>query len=419
MPLSDTAVRAAKPSDRPVKLFDGRGLFLLVTPAGGKLWRFKYRFADKEKLLALGKYPEITLKEARMRSDDARKLLARAIDPGEQRKVGENTFEVVARRWYALQKASLVESFAIKVIRSLETDAFPAIGGRPINDIKPPEVLAMLRKVEARGALETLKRVRQRVADVFTFAIAEGLREDVNPVTGLEKALKSAKAEHRPSLHARQLPEFFIRLDAARISRPVKLAVRLSLLTFLRPGELRCARWEEIDLDTATWSVPGERDRTRGLVGMKMREDHLVPLSTQAVRVLRELQSYSGDADLVFPNRNDSIRPISDGTVNSALRAMGYSAAEACGHGFRATAASALAEMGFRREVIDCQLSHRERNVVLGAYVHLAEYLDERRHMMQHWGDHLDKLEHGGESIPLKGRPLEDAKAGRPTRPRP
>ena len=240
----------------------------------------------------------------------------------------------------------------------------------------------MLRKVEARGALETLKRVRQRVADVFTFSIAEGLREDVNPVTGLEKALKSAKAEHRPSLHARQLPEFFIRLGAARISRPVKPAVRLSL--FLRPGELRCALWEEIDLETATWSVPGERDRTRGFVGMKMKEDHLVPLSTQAIRVLRELQSYSGDADLVFPNRNDSMRPISDGTVNSALRAMGYSGAEACGHGFRATAASALAEMGFRREVIDCHLSHRERTDVLGAYVHLAEYVDERRHMMQH-----------------------------------
>jgi integrase len=404
MPLSDTAVRAAKPTERPVKLFDGHGLFLLVTPAGGKLWRFKYRFADKEKLLALGKYPEVTLKEARARSDDARKLLAHGVDPAEQRKVGENTFEVVARRWFAMQKASLVASFASKVIRSLEADAFPVIGIRPINDIKPPEVLAMLRKVEARGALETLKRVRQRVADVFTFAIAEGLREDVNPVTGLEKALKSAKAEHRPSLHVRELPEFFIRLNAARISRPVKLAVRLALLTFLRPGELRCARWREIDLDTAAWAVPGERDRTRGLVGMKMKEDHLVPLSTQAVKVFRELQAYSGGDDLVFPNRNDPGRPISDGTINSALRAMGYSTAEACGHGFRATAASALAEMGFRREVIDCQLSHRERNAVLGAYVHLAEYVDERRLMMQHWGEHLEMLELGGKVIPLKGK---------------
>ena len=184
MPLSDTAVRAAKPSERPVKLFDGRGLFLLVTPAGGKLWRFKYRFADKEKLLALGKYPEITLKEARVRSDDARKLLAHAIDPGEQRKLGGNTFEVVARRWYALQKASLVESFAIKAIRSLEADAFPTIGGRPINDIKPPEVLAMLRKVEARGTLETLKRVRQRVAEVFTSARSGGIPAGIRSLAG-------------------------------------------------------------------------------------------------------------------------------------------------------------------------------------------------------------------------------------------
>lgn len=401
MPLSDMAVRSAKPTDRPQKFFDGHGLFLLVTPAGGKLWRFKYFFSGKEKLLALGKYPQITLKEARTLSEDARKLLAHA-DPGEQRKAGANTFEAVARRWFARQQKSLVARFATKVIRSLEADVFPVIGDRSVNEIKPPEVLAMLRKIEARGALETLKRVRQRVADVFTFAITEGLREDVNPVTGLEKALQSAKAEHRPSLHSRELPEFFIRLDAARISRPVKFALRLSLLTFLRPGELRCARWQEINLDTATWVVPGERDRTRGLVGMKMKEDHLVPLSRQAVEVFRDLQAYSGDGDLVFPNRNNTDRPFSDGTINSALRAMGYSTAEACGHGFRATAASALAEMGFRREAIDCQLSHRERNAVLGAYVHMAEYVDERRRMMQHWADYLDSLEHGGTITPSK-----------------
>ncbi|WP_291981853.1 integrase arm-type DNA-binding domain-containing protein [Candidatus Accumulibacter sp. ACC005] len=402
MALSDAAVRSAKSTERPTKLFDGRGLFLFVTPAGGKLWRFKYCYAGKEKLLSLGRYPDITLKEARALSDDARKLLAHGIDPGDRRKAGASTFEAVARRWFAKQQAALVPAFARKVIRSLEADVFPTLGNRPINDIKPPEVLMVLRKVEARGALETLKRIRQRVADVFTFAIAEGLREDVNPVTGLEKALKTAKAEHRPSLHSRELPEFFIRLDAARISKPVKLAVRLSLLTFLRPGELRCARWEEIDLERATWIVPGERDRARGLVGMKMKEDHLVPLSRRAVEVFEELHAYSGDGDLVFPNRNDPRRPISDGTVNSALRAMGYSTAEACGHGFRATAASALAELGFRREVIDSQLSHRERSAVLGAYVHMAEYAEERRRMMQHWADYVDNLEHGRNVVPLK-----------------
>lgn len=410
MPLTDVAVRTARPTDKPLKLADGRGLFLYVSPTGGKLWRLKYRVDGKEKLLSFGKYPQVSLKEARARCAAAHDLLAEGTDPGVKRKAeaaarklaGANSFEAVARLWFAKQKPSLVATYAEKIIRSLEVDAFPVIGKRPINEIRPPEVLAMLRKVEARGALETLKRVRQRCADVFTFAIASGLREAENPVTGLEKTLKTARATHRASLPARELPEFFIRLDAARISLPVKLAVRLALLTFLRPGELRCARWQEIDLDAGNWNVPAERDRQRGLIGMKMKESHLVPLSRQAVDVFRQLQDYSGGHDLVWPNRNDPRRPISDGTINSALRAMGYGAAEVSGHGFRATAASALAEMGFRKEVIDRQLSHRERNQVLAAYVHQAEYEEERRRMMQHWADCLDAWKTGAKIVPLK-----------------
>lgn len=410
MPLTDVEVRSAKPGDKPVKLSDGEGMFLYIVPTGGKLWRLKYRVDGKEKLLSMGQYPEVTLKQARARRDDARRLLAEGLDPGAIRKATKaaktagtvNSFEAVARLWFAKEKASLVATFAAKVIRSLEADVFPAIGTRPVNEIRPPEIVGLLRKIEARGAMETLKRVRQRCADVFTFAITEGLREDVNPVIGMEKSFKPVRPVHRASLPARELPEFFIRLTAARISQPVKLAVRLTLLTFLRPGELRGARWQEINLDGGTWVVPAERDRTRGLIGMKMKEAHLVPLSRQAVEVFKELRGYSGDRDLIFPNRADPRRPISDGTINSALRAMGYSAAEVSGHGFRATAASALSEMGFRREVIDRQLSHRERNPVLAAYVHQAEYEEERRRMMQHWADYLDVLKAGNKIIPMK-----------------
>lgn len=404
MPLPDLAVRAAKPAERPFKLSDARGLFVLVTPAGGKLWRLKYRFGGKEKLLSFGKYPDVSLKEARARCEEARKLLTIGVDPSEKRKIDSHSFEAVAHLWFAKRRPSLVPAYAKVVWRSLETDALPAIGARPIDEIRPPEVLAMLRKIEARGALETLKRVRQRCSDVFSFAIAAGLRTSENPVIGLEKALQTKKAEHRASLHVRELPEFFLRLDIVRISRPVKLALRLALLTFLRPGELRCARWEEIDLATATWIVPGERDRSRGLTGMKMKEPHCVPLSRQVVEIFRELQAYSGEGDLVFPNRNRPDHPMNENTVNCALRAMGYSSAQASGHGFRATAASALSEAGFRREIIDCQLSHRERSAVLAAYVHHAEYEEERRRMMQHWADFLDGLKAGGKITPFRSK---------------
>lgn len=436
MGLTDTAIRNAKPGLKPLKdgkgtplkapdgkvlveptekaytLADEKGLYLQITPAGSKLWRLKYRFGGKEKLLALGEYPQLSLAEARDHRDQARKLLAAGTDPGEHKKAmklakaaeAANSFEAVARQWHAKVKAGLVPEYADKVLRSLELDVFPVIGRRPVAEIRPPEMLAMLRKIEARGALETLKRVRQRCADVFTFAIACGLRESENPVTGLEKTLQTAKVRHHPALHVRQLPDFFLRLEIVRVSEPVKLAIRLAVLLFLRPGELRSARWQEIDLDSATWIVPGERDRKRGMTGMKMKEAHVVPLSGQAVEIFRRLQPYSSSGELVFPNRNDPTRPMSDGTVNSALRAMGYAGDEVTGHGFRATAASALAEMGFRKEVIDRQLAHKERNQVLSAYMHQAEYLEERRQLMQTWADYLDSLTNGAKVIPLYGQ---------------
>jgi len=400
-------IRKAKTSEKPYKLADERGLYLLVT-ATGKYWRLDYRFAGKRKTLALGIYPDVSLADARERREKARKQIANDIDPGTAKQelkratlaAANNTFEDVARAWLQT-KHNLLPSYSEKVLRALEIDVFPVIGRRPISEIKPPEVLAMLRRIEARGVLDLLKRIRQRCSDIFTYAIAVGLRETENPVTGLNKVLKVHKSIHRPALHVRELPLFFIRLDAARISLPVKQSIRLMMMLFLRPGELRGACWKEIDLENATWVVPAERDRSRGLVGMKMKEEHTVPLPQQAVEIFRELQNYSGHGDLVFPNRNDHSKPISDGTINSALRALGYANEEVSGHGFRATAASALAEMGYRREVIDAQLSHRERSEVLGAYTHQAKYLAERRQMMQAWADYLDAIKSGATVIPF------------------
>lgn len=406
MALSDLAIRRLKPASKPKKIADEKGLYILLSTTGAKSWRLKYRFAGKEKALCLGQYPDIGLKDAREMRDEARNKLALGIDPGAARRAEiearataiESTFEAVARRWHERGNPSKpwVPEYAAKIMRSLEVDVFPQIGDRQINDIRPPEVLAMLRKIEARGTLETLKRVRQRVRDIFTFSIAEGLRQSENPAAGLEKAIKTRRAVHYPALHVRELPEFFIRLDAARLSAPIKHAVRLSAMLFLRSSELRGARWQEINLKSATWTIPGERDRDRGLLGMKMKRAHTVPLPRQAVRIFRELQAHSGSRELVFPNRNDPTRPISDGTINSALRAMGYPAEKASGHGFRSTAASALAEMGFRKEVIDRQLSHQEKDQVLGAYVHQAEYLKERRKMMQRWADYLEGIQKPG-----------------------
>lgn len=400
MALTARAVLNAKPTTKRQRLWDEKSMYLEVTPSGGKLWRLKYRINDKEKHIPLGRYPDVSLEEARTARDAARKMIAQGVDPAAERKAkkaalktaSNNTFEGVARAWFAKIKDNLVPEYADKIIRSLEKDIFPQLGTRPINEIRPPEVLAVLRKIEARGALETLKRVRQRCCDIFTFAIAAGLREAENPLTGLEKVLKVAKVKHRASIPDKSLPEFFLRLDASRIGLPVKRAIRLSVLTFLRPAEIRGARWEEIDFKNKSWLVPGQRDRSRKLLGMKMRRPHLVPLSKQALAIFKELQKYSGDGELVFPNRSDHSRSISDGTINNALKAIGYSGEQLTGAGFRTTAASALAEIGFRKEVIDCQLSHQEKDQVLAAYVHQAEYKTERRKLMQKWADHIDQL---------------------------
>ncbi|MBL8448218.1 MAG: tyrosine-type recombinase/integrase [Zoogloeaceae bacterium] len=410
MKLTDLACRKAQPREKSYRMAAGGGLYLEVLPAGGKYWRWKYRFLDKEKRLAIGVYPRVSLKDAEKKRDEARKLLDDGRDPSVERKAKKimariahaNTFESVAREWHATRSHDLVADYAEKILASLEKDVFPALGFRPISEITAPEVLAVLRKVEARGALDTLKRIRQRVSDVFLYAIATS-RAASNPVAGLHKAVKVHKGEHRPALQARDLRDFFIRLEVAPISRPVKLALHLLVLTFLRPGELRSARWCELDLDKGEWLVPGERDRSRGMTGMKMGEDHVVPLSRQVVAIFEELKDYSGERDLVFFNRNDHTRPMSDGTLNSALRAMGYGAKEVTGHGFRATATGSLLELGWRPEVIDRQLAHRERRgAVFGAYSHTAQFLQERRKMMQAWADYVDAICTAQNVIPIR-----------------
>ncbi|APR04704.1 tyrosine-type recombinase/integrase [Thauera chlorobenzoica] len=327
MPLTDTAIRQAKPGDTPRKLADERGLYLLIQPSGGKLWRLDYRFDGKRKTLALGAYSDVSLAAARKLRDQAREQLAAGQDPGATRKqakqaarvAAENSFEAVARAWWERWRTNRTEGTADGAIRSLEIHAFPHIGDSPITEIGPVDVLELLRKIEAKGSTETLKRVRARIGEIYIYAIANGIATS-NPTEGLHKAVRPHTSHRRPALRATDLREFFIRLDAVRISVPIKLAIRLLVLTFVRPGELRCAQWPEFDLEAGVWTVPAERDRTRGLTGMKMREEHIVPLSRQAVAILRELQDHCGGRDLLFPNRNGQGRPISDGTINSALR---------------------------------------------------------------------------------------------------
>lgn len=409
MPLTDTAIRQAKPADKPIKMTDGDGLFLLLQPTGSKLWRYDYRFAGKRKTLALGAYPAVSLAAARKALAAAREQLAAGIDPAATKRdakraarlAAENSFEAVARSWWGSWKTARTEGTAYAAIRALENHVFPAIGSRPITTVQPVDVLELLRKIEAKGATDMLKRVRARIGEIYIHAIANGIAKS-NPAEGLNKAVTPHQGEHRPALRAGELREFFIRLDAVRISRPIKLAIQLLVLTFVRPGELRCAQWPEFDLEAGVWTVPAERDRARGLTGMKMREEHVVPLSRQAVAVLRELQDHAGGSDLLFPNRNGQGRPISENTINSALRAMGYQAGQVTGHGFRATATGALLELGYRPDVIDRQLAHRERKQVFAAYSHHAQFMAERRAMMQAWADYLDALQTGATIIPFR-----------------
>lgn len=402
MALTDVACRKAPPKEKPYKLADSAGLFLLVTPAGGKYWRLKYRIAGKEKLLALGVYPETTLTEARDKRNGARKLIANGTDPSHEKKVakrvaelkGDNTFERIARVWIDLQRGKLSKSTAEKMLAALVTHAFPKIGHRPIADISPAEFLEMLRKIESQGALETARRVSQWCGRVFRYAIISGLAS-YNPAADMRGALKTAKVEHLAALSAADLPGFLKKLDdpLIRLNPLTRLALHLLLLTFVRPGELRAAEWAEFDTEKAEWRIPAER--------MKMKAPHLVPLSRQALAILEQLKPISGHGHLLFPAVTDPQKCLSDNTMTQAIRRrLGF---DATAHGMRATASTILNEQGWRPDVIERQLAHKEQNEVRAAY-HRSEYLEDRRRMMQGWADYLDGVRTGAKIIPLKGK---------------
>lgn len=398
MPLTDITARQAKWSGKPNgdKLADEKGLFLLVNKSG-KYWKLKYRHGGKEKKLALGVYPEVSLREARAKRDEARRVIAEGIDPGLVRKqskvasrlVSENSLEVLAREWHQSQFALWSPGHATRVIESLEVDVFPDLGLVPITELTAPMILEALRKVEKRGATETAGRILQRVSAIMRYAIQTG-RASYNPAQDLRGALKATKQEHRPALPRSELPEFFRRLEAEPLNPATRLALHLLMLTMTRPGEVRFARWDEFDMERAEWRIPAAR--------MKMRTEHLVPLSRQALAVLDELHQLTGHCELLFPSARKLTNPMSENTLSYAMGRMGYKGI-ATPHGFRALASTTLNEEGFDPDVIERQLAHAERNKVRAAY-HRAEYLDDRRKLLQWLADFYDS-QRGSNVLPV------------------
>lgn len=400
MPLTDTAVRNAKPGAKPIKLFDERGLFLIVTSSGGKWWRLKYRFDNKEKLLSLGVYPDVSLKAARKRRDELRTLLANGIDPGVHRKVMEaahtdraaNSFEIIAREWFAKHSPNWAPSHSDKIIKRLERDIFPWIGGRPIAEINAQEILVSLRRVEARGALETAHRAQQNCGQVFRYAVATG-RALRDPCGDLRGALPPVKGEHFAAItEPAAVGELLRAIDGFRGTFIVQCALRLAPLFFVRPGELRKAEWAHVDLDNAEWRY----------IASKTKAEHLVPLASQAVAILRELHAQTGHGRYVFPGR-DPQKSMSEAAVNAALRRLGYDTkTEITGHGFRAMARTILHEaIGIAPEIIEHQLAHRVPDS-LGTAYNRTKFIKERCAMMQQWADYLEGLAKGGKIIAFR-----------------
>lgn len=407
VPLSDVQVRNAKAT-----MFDGGGLYLLVTPTGGKLWRFKYRYAEKGKLLSFGSYPEITLADARQRRDDARKLLANGIDPGEVRKAQkaaivastENAFEVVAREWHTKFSPTWSDSHAYWVLRRLEQYVFPAIGARPIADLKAPDILNVLRRIE-NVALETAHRVKFVIGQIFRYAVGSG-RAERDWTADLKGQLSPRSQKHHAAItDPKELVGLLRAIDGFSGTYTVKCAMQLAPLVFLRPGELRQAEWSEFDLVSAEWNIPVERLKLKKRIKEDRKgERHLVPLSKQAVTILGELQALTGRSKYVFPCARSFIRPMSNNAINAGLRRMGFSKEEMTAHGFRATARTILDEvLEFPIDLIEHQLAHAVKDANGRAYNRTTK-LPQRQMMMQTWADYLDKLKNGAKVIQLPAR---------------
>ncbi|HFE3291087.1 TPA: tyrosine-type recombinase/integrase, partial [Escherichia coli] len=383
MALTDIKVRTAKPTDKQYKLTDGSGMHLLVHPNGSKYWRLQYRFDGKQKMLALGVYPDVSLADARTRRDDARNLLANNIDPGDKKKSDKieqeeaRTFEQLAVEWHATNK-KWSEEHSRRVLKSLEDNLFPAIGKRNIADLKTRDLLAPIKAVELSGRLEVASRLQQRTTAIMRYTVQSGLL-DYNPAQEMVGAVASSNRQHRPALQLKRIPELLRRIDSYTGRPLTRLAVELTLLVFIRSSELRFARWSEIDFETSMWTIPAEREAIDGVKhsqrGSKMRTPHLVPLSHQALAILKDVYKLSGDRDFVFIGDHDHRKPMSENTVNKALRVMGYDTkVEVCGHGFRTMACSSLIESGlWSRDAVERQMSHMERNSVRAAYIHKAE----------------------------------------------
>jgi integrase len=389
MKLTNTACKNAKPADKPRKLSDGGGLYLQIMPNGSKYWRLKYRFASKEKRLALGVYPEVGLADARDRAAQARRLLAANVDPAESKKEarrlliakGANTFETVAREWLEHRRHEWIPDHYKRIKDRLERHALPTLRHRPIAEITAPELLEVFRVIEKAGTLDTMQRVVQCCRQIFMYAIASG-RVDRNPVADIRGALKTPVRKHYAHLKEDDLPDYLVKLEAYDGEPVTKFALKMLMLTFVRTTELRATEWKEINFDAAEWKIPAAR--------MKMRDPHIVPLCRQAIAVLRDLQKHSGNRQHVFPNLRNPSAFMSENTMLYALYRMGYHS-RTTGHGFRSTASTILNEKGFAPDVIERQLAHSERNSVRAAYNH-AQYLPERRKMMQWWADYLDEI---------------------------
>ena len=391
MALTDAKIRAAKPGEKALKLFDGGGLYLEVAPAGGKWWRLKYRFEGKEKRISLGVYPAVGLKDARQRRDEAKEQLAQGIDPSANRRAVKaavqaevtDSFEVVAREWFDKYKDSWVPHHSSKIIARLENDIFPLIGGKAVASVTAPELLEPLRRIEARGAIETAHRVLQNCGQVFRYAIATG-RAERDPAADLRGALSPVKAKSMATItEPKTIGALLRNLDAYNGNLIVRAALRLAPYVFVRPGELQRAEWTEFDPDAAEWCIPASK--------MKMRQVHIVPLARQVVSILEDLRQYTGNGRFLFPSMRANSAPISNMTLLAALRRLGYDKETMTVHGFRSMASTLLNEQGYNRDWIERQLAHGERNSVRAAY-NYAEYLPERRKMMQEWADYLDGL---------------------------
>ncbi|EJD6615365.1 tyrosine-type recombinase/integrase [Providencia huaxiensis] len=396
MKLTVKQIDSSKPKEKDYKLSDGGGLYLLVKTNGGKYWRLKYRIDGKEKLLAIGIYPTVTLADARRKRDDAKRLLADGIDPNQQRKEQKqaskidsvNTFKNIALEWYEGRKDRWSVGYRDDMMDAFEKDVFPYIGNRPIAEIKPMELLEVLSIMEKRGATEKLKKVRQRCGEVWKYAIITG-RAEYNPAPDLASAFVPHKREHYAHLSVSELPEFLSSIDKYMGSQIVRVALRVLILTGVRPGELRKAEWSEINFDTGVWEIPAEK--------MKMRRPHIVPLSEQVIDLLKQIHPISGSYQYIFPSRTDYRKHISDMALNTMIRRMGYSG-RATGHGFRHTMSTILHEQGYNTAWIETQLAHVDKNSIRGTYNH-AQYLDGRREMLQWYADYMGALENGGNVV--------------------